>query len=931
MPRCPECGTERAEVCPPDGLCARCLLKQVIEGRRAAEELSLSEQETLATLAPEHRDSTETTAAELAPGESLGSYEIVRLLGKGGMGVVYEANDRTTGRRVALKVLAEAADSSGDRERFLREGRLAAQVSHPNSVYVFGTEEIDGIQVIVMELLPGGTLEDRLRKSGPLSAVEAVEAALQIIAGLEGAEAKGVLHRDIKPANCFVDSDGTVKIGDFGLSISTLPQAEPRLTAKGTLMGTPAFSSPEQLKGEELDVRSDIYSLGASLYWLLTGQTPFSGGNVVEQIASIMGEAPPSPVKLRPELPAGLAKVILRCLEKNPDARYSDYAGLTKALSPFGATLLHAAPPGRRFVAGFLDFLVAFTLFLPFQAGSFVSSPPFTKPEEDAARIVVALVYFTLLEGFGGMSLGKALIGLRVVTVDGRPAGLVRAAVRAVVFLLFLQVPWAVVGAASGLDAEPAFFNSVAGEPVFWLFSIYTEHPYHLVALLLAVGLFATARRANGLAGLHDLASATRVVRDQAEIGRVENDLVEERVELPLPHQQLGPYELISELEVTDDEHLFVGYDRLLDRKAWIHVIPYGTPAVPPQRRDASRVSRLRWLNGEREAERCWDAYEWEEGATLDSILHKRHPWAAVRYWLFDLAKELEATEQEEGFPVRLDSARIWITASGTAKLLDFTPSTGANQVSDKAEEVDFEAAQKHLYRHAFSALNGPPGPIYGEALGPRVPLPLHAQRLMGELEHSGFSSPSTLRERLQAILSRRPSVPRRLRLAHFACWSFVPVIVATLFLADAIIDSTRGEGPPVAFMAIMIPTAIGAFWGILAIPSMVTATIFRGGMLFRLTGIALVGESGRVVGRGRAFVRSVIAWSAVLAAFSVTWFASPTFSSQRLVSQDAAAVVAIAFLVALPLVHIAGSIWAIVTPERGAQDRIARTYLVPR
>ena len=111
----------------------------------------------------------------------------------------------------------------------------------------------------------------------------------------------------------------------------------------------------------------------------------------------------------------------------------------------------------------------------------------------------------------------------------------------------------------------------------------------------------------------------------------------------------------------------------------------------------------------------------------------------------------------------------------------------------------------------------------------------------------------------------------------------------------------------------------------------MVTATIFRGGMLFRLTGIALVGESGRVVGRGRAFVRSVIAWSAVLAAFSVTWFASPTFSSQRLVSQDAAAVVAIAFLVALPLVHIAGSIWAIVTPERGAQDRIARTYLVPR
>ena len=155
-------------------------------------------------------------------GERFGSYRLLRPLGKGGMGEVYEAEHEETRRPVALKVLSRALNDSTDRSRFLREGRLAASVSHPNSVYVYGKEEIEGVPVIAMELVSGGTLKDRVERQGPMRPADAVDAILQVIDGLEAAASKGVLHRDVKPSNCFVDRDGTVKIGDFGLSMSTL-------------------------------------------------------------------------------------------------------------------------------------------------------------------------------------------------------------------------------------------------------------------------------------------------------------------------------------------------------------------------------------------------------------------------------------------------------------------------------------------------------------------------------------------------------------------------------------------------------------------------------------------------------------------------------------------------------------------------------------
>ena len=234
-------------------------------------------------------------AIALQPGQRFGPYAIVRPLGSGGMGDVYEAEELDSGRRIALKVLRASVAAGTDRARFIREGRLAAALSHPHTIYIYGTDEIEQIPVIAMELATGGTLRDLVKLQGPVAAPQAVDAILQVTEGLEAAANAGILHRDIKPSNCFIDSDGSVKVGDFGLSISTLSTDERSLTLLGTVLGTPAFASPEQLRSDDLDLRSDIYSVGATLYYLLTGHPPFDDANLMRLVTRVAQEMPASP------------------------------------------------------------------------------------------------------------------------------------------------------------------------------------------------------------------------------------------------------------------------------------------------------------------------------------------------------------------------------------------------------------------------------------------------------------------------------------------------------------------------------------------------------------------------------------------------------------------------------------------------------------
>ncbi|MGH7968805.1 MAG: serine/threonine-protein kinase, partial [Limisphaerales bacterium] len=345
--KCVGCGAELSGNTPPD-LCPKCLLKLAMETQQGTGPVGTV---MMSGTGPKFRGLPQ-------PGEQFGQYTIIRLLGAGGMGAIYEAQDLESGRRVALEVLSHTLDSPDARERFLREGRLAASINHPNSVYIFGTEEIGGTPVIAMELVSGGTLQDRVGARGPLPIGEAVDCVRQIIGGLEAAQRIGILHRDIKPSNCYVGEDGTVKIGDFGLSISTAVRTEPALTATGAFLGTPTFCSPEQMRGEELNARSDMYSVGATLLYLLTRRTPFEASNMVQLLATVLEQRAPSPRKFRPEIPQGLAKAVLRCLEKQSGERFKNYADLAQALAPYSSTAPTPATLSLRFLAGVVDMVI---------------------------------------------------------------------------------------------------------------------------------------------------------------------------------------------------------------------------------------------------------------------------------------------------------------------------------------------------------------------------------------------------------------------------------------------------------------------------------------------------------------------------------------------------------------------------------------------
>ena len=287
-----------------------------------------------------------------------GDYRIIRLLGRGGMGEVYEADDVRSGRRVALKVVNLARSSPVALQRFLREGQLAASLSHPNTVYVFGSGEIDGIPFIVTELVTGGTLADRVKDSGPPPVSHAVDAILGVVAGLSAAADLGILHRDVKPSNCFVLDDGSVKIGDFGVSIPLEAQELTQLTLTGVIVGTPSFCAPEQLKGVELDVRTDIYSVGATLFYLLIGRPPFRADNIVQLIEQVVTTAPEAPHHLRSEVPLRLSEIVTACLAKERERRPATYEALAAALRPFCSASLAPAAPAPRALAAVLDALL---------------------------------------------------------------------------------------------------------------------------------------------------------------------------------------------------------------------------------------------------------------------------------------------------------------------------------------------------------------------------------------------------------------------------------------------------------------------------------------------------------------------------------------------------------------------------------------------
>ena len=256
-------------------------------------------------------------------------YELGPVLGQGGMARVHLGLDRQLGRRVAIKVLAPPFDRDGEFvERFRREARAAAGLSHPNIVAVFDSGSDDGIHFIVTELVEGETLADRLRRDGPLPPADAMAAAVDVTRALAAAHARGLIHRDIKPGNVMLLPDGGVKVVDFGIARAA---GSDTLTHTGVVLGSTAYLSPEQAGGQPVDERADLYSLGCVLYEMLTGHVPFSADTPIATMYRHVNEDAPPPSTIAP-VQSELEDVVLRCLEKDPKRRFASAAELEAAL-----------------------------------------------------------------------------------------------------------------------------------------------------------------------------------------------------------------------------------------------------------------------------------------------------------------------------------------------------------------------------------------------------------------------------------------------------------------------------------------------------------------------------------------------------------------------------------------------------------------------
>lgn len=253
--------------------------------------------------------------------EKIGHYTIVSELGRGGMGVVYKAHEESLNRSVAIKVLGDHLASDPEfLSRFLREARAAGALSHPNVIPIYFIGEDNGRHYFAMEFVSGRSVLQMIRQEGKINNPRAAQIIIQAAHGLSAAHEKGIIHRDIKPANLMVDERGVVKIADFGISLAA--EAQARLTATGTLMGTPGYLSPEQCLNETVDHRADIYALGVTYFEMLTGRLPFNAESPLALLRQILQETPPDVAQLNPEVDQESRRILMKMIARNRDERY---------------------------------------------------------------------------------------------------------------------------------------------------------------------------------------------------------------------------------------------------------------------------------------------------------------------------------------------------------------------------------------------------------------------------------------------------------------------------------------------------------------------------------------------------------------------------------------------------------------------------------
>ena len=292
-------------------------------------------------------------------GQTISHYKITSKLGEGGMGEVYRATDTKLNRDVALKVLPEAFAADRERmARFSREAQVLASLNHPNIASIYGLEDSDDKHALVLELVEGETLAERIQ-TGAIPVEESLKIALQMAEALEAAHEKGIIHRDLKPANVKITPEGKVKVLDFGIAkltgLESGAEVPTRLTVPSTPMGTISYMSPEQALGQGIDVRTDVFSMGAVLYELITGRPPFQGETAVQILNQTLNSTPPAPTTVNPEVPLELEQIILKALSKDVQDRYQSTQELKRDIERFGNTSDTGSDPPSIAVLPFLN------------------------------------------------------------------------------------------------------------------------------------------------------------------------------------------------------------------------------------------------------------------------------------------------------------------------------------------------------------------------------------------------------------------------------------------------------------------------------------------------------------------------------------------------------------------------------------------------
>lgn len=887
--------------------------------------------------------------------DQIGGYRLLRKIGSGGMGSVYEAEDLGSGQHVALKLVKRGSDfSDSAAQRFRQEGRLASSISHPRCVFVIAADEDRGQPYIVMELMPGQTFIDLVRKEGPLHPSRAVSLIHDIIEGLQEAHSLGLVHRDVKPANCFIDDQGRAKIGDFGLAKvldhsngNDSPTAV-ELTGTGTFIGTPLYAAPEQIKGQSVDQQVDVYAVGATLYYLLTGKAPFEDQqSVTAVLARIVSEDPDPLSSFRQDLPFGLDAVVTKALERDRNRRYRDLESMRQALQAYLPGRTRIVRLGLRVAAYLVDFFTGaivlglLGLILGVIHGLVASQSTQQTldnifDENLLSAVIFAVltqaIFFLLPETLWGTTLGKWCFRLRICdpAKGGKPSAR-KVLVRNCIFLLVTaMLHWTVLFFTDDHQKPPSHIEEATSQKTEeWRYDVRDTTLSTIVGMII---LSLTMRRSNGYRGLHELYSGTSTIwlpprppRTQLDISRQVNAIPTRATLLAEPFT-LGGFTVTHELWKGGSSAVYVGRDERLSRWVWVWLRPIDIDKIEPARRGVSRPARWRWVGGGIHDGRTWDAFLATPGLTLQSLIDQGHrfDWSAAYHLLAELTEEIQAAQVDQTIPGKLSASQLWIQKRGSVQCLDVptSPTASSNSCPSEKELLSFLGQVGRMSLEGSMMLSG-------DQL--RRAIPVAGHDLINKLlaDPVQVASIQALQQDLNSLSERPFFITRWARFRSLlmqGIWLLIMLLVVMVLIGSTAFilqcfsgawNDWQGIG---SYMKMISPAAMPIYTFLLSIG---WAAWWRGRWSFGLVGLAIRRYDGSNVERWRLAWRIVILAAPLLLLQFISSYTS-------LVSRWQGMIVHWEQLPVLLLVVVT-LVWIFASPARAWHDRLAGTVIVPK